>query len=292
MRGGCGADGPRRVTARLIARAKAILHAEGLDEAGRWVLPHIRPSIELVPGKRAPRPLHVGISKIGGCPDLPASAKWPVDREKRALSFLLQVALGELPVLDGLPQEGMLSFFYDTSNMPESTACFAAKSAQVLYHAPAGDRQLCKRQAPTDEDGPTTDTFEEFPLKASLVPSFPDDLTLLAEPTARGDYLAAVVNPERSVFKLLGHPNTIQTPMQIQCAMVARGLVPESDGLAPPEAAKLKRQAEQWVLLLQVDSSEDIQLSWGDSGRLYWWIARKDLEARRFGRTVLFLQSH
>lgn len=35
-----------------------------------------------------------------------------------------------------------------------------------------------------------------------------------------------------------------------------------------------------------------VGLSWRDAGRLYWWIRRQDLAARRFDRVWVGLQCH
>lgn len=45
-------------------------------------------------------------------------------------------------------------------------------------------------------------------------------------------------------------------------------------------------------LLFQVDSDEPAGMMWGDVGRLYIWIGRDDLTARRFDRTTPEPQAH
>jgi len=288
-RNAADADGAKY---RLSAKAKAILRAEGLDLIAPSILPRVLPSIELVPGRRLAKPVGVVTSRIGGDPDLPPAVPWPADRENQPLSFLLQVALPELPLVGPLPSGGLLSFFYDTLNMPEGADCLARRACHVLYLDHQKSRVLARRPPPQNEDGPLTDTFDEHVLKPKVVPSFPDHLELLPNQEQRGDYLAALVNPDRSVFKMLGHPNTIQAPMQMECAMLARSLAPDASRLPAAMAAQLEREASQWLLLLQVDSSQKMQLQWGDSGRLYCWIPRKALEERRFDKAILLLQSH
>ena len=41
--------------------------------------------------------------------------------------------------------------------------------------------------------------------------------------------------------------------------------------------AQLKPNAKDWRLLLQIDSNEENNYMWGDSGRLYFWIRKVDL---------------
>lgn len=44
-------------------------------------------------------------------------------------------------------------------------------------------------------------------------------------------------------------------------------------------------------LLLQTDSNYAAGMQWGDVGRLYFWIEFDDLEARRYDRTRVEMQS-
>jgi uncharacterized protein YwqG len=57
----------------------------------------------------------IGATKIGGCPDLPASTGWPTYRDGRPLAFLAQINMAEIVKLGtpikGLPPDGLLSVF-------------------------------------------------------------------------------------------------------------------------------------------------------------------------------------
>lgn len=284
-----GSSGTRISITRM---ASSVLRQEKLDALAPLLLPLVRPSILLKPGRPAKARGIAGKSRLGGCPDLPPATAWPADKRKRPLSFLLQVALGDLPILGDLPSTGMLSFFYDTLNLPDGREALTSGTTRVLFFRSDQCTSLAPRDPPADQDGPTTDTFEEFSFKASLVPSFPDSPHLIEDEDLGERYFDAILNPDRPIFKLLGHPNTIQSPMQMQCAKVARDIDPEAGRVSRAMAAKLKAEAEQWELLLQVDSAESMQLRWGDNGRLYFWIHRKDLKNGRFGKTMIWFQSH
>lgn len=56
-------------------------------------------------------------SKSGGNPDLPHSVEWPRNPQGIELDFLLQIHCPELPPGMGLPETGMLFFFYDCGEM-------------------------------------------------------------------------------------------------------------------------------------------------------------------------------
>jgi hypothetical protein len=62
-----------------------------------------------------------GVSRLGGAPVLSAGTPWP-HAEARPLTHLATIALDELPAVDGrehLPDDGLLSFFADTSEEGE-----------------------------------------------------------------------------------------------------------------------------------------------------------------------------
>jgi uncharacterized protein YwqG len=49
--------------------------------------------------------------------------------------------------------------------------------------------------------------------------------------------------------------------------------------------------AHDWILLLQVDSDENLSDNyWGDAGALYYWIKRDDLANGRFANVWFFMQ--
>src|SRR5229473_2952290 len=59
--------------------------------------------------------LSIGVSKLGGMPDLPPEVSWP-ERNGLPQSFIAQIHLNEVRPYDTnklLPQDGMLWFFYD-----------------------------------------------------------------------------------------------------------------------------------------------------------------------------------
>jgi len=99
------------------------------------------------------------------------------------------------------------------------------------------------------------------------------------------------ITPGEQIHRVLGWPDQIQADMQLECQLVTHGLyVGDETGFDDPRARELARGAEDWRLLLQLDSDETIGMMWGDVGRLYWWIREADLRTRRFDASWLILQ--
>jgi uncharacterized protein YwqG len=91
--------------------------------------------------------------------------------------------------------------------------------------------------------------------------------------------------------QLLGHSNNIQGDMQLEAQLVTNGLYcGDERGYQDPRRRALEKGADQWQLLLQLDSDDGAKMMWGDAGMLYFWIRRDDLRAGRFDKVWMAFQ--
>jgi uncharacterized protein YwqG len=262
----------------------------------------------------------VGRSRLGGFPDLPPGFEWPAWRGKPQ-EFIAQINLAELPPSvaadrDLLPATGRLYFFYDQGQEtwgfdPQDRGSF------WVYYSDEPDTALSPA-GPPDGRGDGTGrplavtTFEPI----QTIPSFDSPFF---ERLGLGDdfidqYIQIIESEERRVgliegdeefgidedgpfHQVLGHPRTVQGSMEYDCELVRAGLYcGTSQGYTDPRAKALKPNFDEWVLLLQVDSDENAGREddggwiWGDVGRIYYWVRRDDLRARRFDNAWLILQ--
>ncbi len=271
----------------------------------------IRLTLHPLDGSPESDPSPVGISRLGGAPDLPAGVAWPAWKNV-PLSFIAQVNLADLvafaPAQD-LPKSGLLSFFYD--------------AAQETFGADAGDRggwQVFNfPPAPPHEGGlhlfgrgdPRQLKPAAFPASLPSGARFkPCRLTFASEYTLPGvpsqylpnldwspdevqcyeQFQASFPSAEdRSSlhFRMFGCPEQIQDDMQIQCALFANGFSSPDD----PGAAQAVAHKGDWQLLLQVDSDETIGMRWASYGMLYFWLEKAALQQGQFDRSWLVLQS-
>ncbi len=240
--------------------------------------------------------LHIGVSKLGGLPDLPAGTVWP-ERHGQPQSFLAQIHLDDLYSYDIqqlLPRHGMLWFFYDAQQQTFGENPADAEGWHVFFKEDRGVLQ--RTQAP-----PKLATQSQF--RACSI-RFANELTLPQQPQLELpnlDWTAEEVQQyERllSTFpdstdrasihhRMLGHPDTLQDDMPIQCQLVSHGVTSADD----PRIEELSKGALDWHLLLQVDSDEHAGMRWANAGMVYYWIKQADLEAHRFDGTWLVLQS-
>jgi uncharacterized protein YwqG len=212
------------------------------------------------------------LSKIGGLPNIKQGFIWP-QWKGVSLSFLAQLDLSELPSippsLAGLPQTGMLYFFYDKE---QSTWGFSPEdrgSWGVLYESDATGLQ----EAVCPDDLTEEEVYSELPVMPFVVESF------------RGN--------ETTRHQMGGFPNAVQSDdMEEECQLASNGI--NVGGFIKREdqarAESLLSAKGDWRLLFQLDSEEDAGMMWGDCGVLYFWIRTQDLSRRDFSKIWMVLQ--
>lgn len=236
-----------------------------------------------------------GRSQIGGLPDLGAGLDWPV-WNGRVLSFLAQIDLAELSAAQGpdwLPGHGMLFFFYDEEEggwgfSPNDKGSFAA------VYDPATD-------GPKDR-APPEPAPEPFPVQfVAMCPSMslptPERLEIDTEglDDSNLDAIDALLDASMGdgpQHQIGGWPHPIQNDdMEIECQLASNGIdCGGSEGYRSERAQALLPGAAAWRLLLQLDSDDDSEMMWGDSGILYFWVREEDARAGDFSNVWMVLQ--
>lgn len=278
-----------------------------------------------------------GFSKLGGNPFLPEDIDWPYWRG-RPLCFLAQLDLGELQAAKTwpeLPSEGWLYFFYPgdwwegNERHPFATSPWAtpwgnkpehAGSTAVLFSLNKPTRLLeppAEMREPGFFIGDLPASYCERYLTASVVKSFNSADYLVGRHQAEmtDEEYEGLVRPldeaytdhNRSQFnrdlKLLhqlgGYPIPWQfEDMALQCQLTSNGVDLRYGQVPDDKIRDLATGAEDWTLLLQLDTDdfEDLPeaggnvMIWGDYGRLYFWIRKQDLAARDFSRVWTILE--
>ncbi|HLZ58468.1 MAG TPA: YwqG family protein [Ktedonosporobacter sp.] len=241
--------------------------------------------------------MRIGASKVGGRPDLPRGVSWP-QWKGLPQSFIAQIRLKDASTYDSdkvLPADGMLWFFYDEQQEIYGASPDDRGGWSVIYKAGKVGR-LRPTRPPTTL--PATSHF-----KASSV-RFSGEITLSDQPQLEipnldwtdeemqqyETLLSTFPTPAdhgTTQHRLLGNPYTLQDDMHLQCQLYSHGVTDIND----PRVEELSKGAIDWLLLLQIDTDEEIGMRWGSTGMLYYWIKREDLQAGTFDNTWLVLQS-
>ena len=249
-------------------------------------------------------------TRFGGRPDVPPDFVWPVfegedydgELQERPLSFLAQFNCGELSAYDSerlLPDHGLLSFFYQTESAawgfdPADKGC-----ARVFWFEDTSILSAADYPAEMEDEL----KFPMLRIEMTQEPSYPgwEDFTERYPDTDDEAFEEAleelgVEEPEER-SKLLGWPDVIQNSMAAECELVAQVHYLGDGWQDVPEDVRQQAEAtalDRWRLLFQLDTveHEDFCLMFGDAGRIYFYIPKEDLQARRFDRAWLILQCY
>lgn len=272
----------------------------------------VRHSIRLHTTAANESELRIGLTKIGGQPDLPKGMEWPTEtivttktegfwifkkevthETKMPLSFIAQVNFAETREYDRdglLPQSGILYVFYAAEQDAWGFSPLDTENFRIIFQE---DMRvpLAKRDFP--EELVDYARYEAVSVQFESEYSLPSDHPSYRDFTdSETDLLYDFLEkPEDN--RMLGYANEIQGSMEWDCELVRHGLdVRKSAIYQSPEALALQANAKDWILLLQIDSIDAAGMQWGDAGRLYFWIKRDDLTRRDFSKCWFALQCY
>ena len=271
-----------------LAHLRQLIDEHDLSEHQAAILATVRPAIFLQLGSNEQG--NVGQSRVGGVPDLPPSLSWPKDPlTERYRSFILQINLGELPRFDGnpLPQRGMLYLFVDESE---------DDSDQLIVYT--GGERLQPAYLSDDAEF-VTDWYDDlvphrltFEL-ASDIPRWAtsdyEDLGAILDDESVLDDLGHALSGN-SIGKLLGHASGIGHDSR-EDAYVVREINPDWLYNYEQRGTLDMSQARSWHNLLEVDSSQAVDLIFGDAGYLQVLIHGDDLIRQNYSRVYVNLES-
>ena len=241
------------------------------------------------------------------------------------LSFIAQVDFAELHAvhpLDGFPAAGRLLFFCDPFDWPWGERDDQAQMRVIFTELPA--ERLQRRRYPREFDEPAASqvmprgyVFKPRTLRPTAW-LLPPPLGFAGQPRAWapsewpawpaydrfwGDLYAR--HPEtfgprgESIHQVGGIAFSIQDPVEVECARLADGRSrPRAlwrelpDEFTQEQRAAHLARAEDWHLVLQIDSDIEAGMEWGDVGRLYLCARKDDLAACRFDRCWMVMQCY
>lgn len=238
------------------------------------------------------------VARLGCTPRLGADNAWP-EADGGPLSFIAEIDLAAVAPVIGeriLPGEGLLEFFYDAdqeawgfdpADRPKWRVLWVGDDA-TYRDFPASLPDLA-RYAPVALEGRLETILVDW--ESARI----DDIGM--DWAARRRYSEAIsawktsLGPDPAIIhRLLGHPDPVQGDMMVECQLASNGIY-VGRAHQPTEAeTRVKPGARDWRLLLQIDSDDNSNMTWGDVGRIYYWIRDEDLRERNWDRVWLVLQ--
>jgi uncharacterized protein YwqG len=264
--------------------------AKALRNVAAMVAPLRLPAIQVVVTDSP------SLSHFGGEPNLPPDLGWP-EKGGIKLGFLARLSLGEIQqahTVPWLPQSGALLFFYDLQKQPWG---FDPKDRGGFAVVLAPDLPALASSANRSPDANVSPiAFRNVSFRRiDVVPSDSGSVRAMELTELEWETLEAIEQADfggKPKHQVSGNPSPVQgNYMDLECQLASNGVycgAPE--GYKSARALELESGKENWRLLFQVDSDDDLGVMWGDAGMLYYWIEEQEALKGNFTNAWLILQ--
>jgi uncharacterized protein YwqG/predicted DNA-binding WGR domain protein len=248
----------------------------------------------------------VGISKLGGRPDLPPDLSWPIGKvagREIALPFIAQFDATPLwraymgPGAQGglLPNFGMLYFFYNMADYGKDY--LSPENWRVLYTPSHGKDKLAPSEPPLPI--PPHLEYKTRAAKFQTEATLPNIETSYIGLTGNADAKVELTQEEwdayaelryelrsnQTIHQMMGHADDVQ-PYALENSYESVRDTFFSDGRAFKDLTRKEQSGELFRgrLLLQIDTDKNMNMTFGRGGRLFFFIRDKDLIAKDFSK--------
>lgn len=224
-------------------------------------------------------------SRLGGAVYLPADATHPTSPTGQKLSLLAQINFAEMPALEGFPDKGLLQIFIDSTHgaygLEFSADYFSLPQAafhRVLFWRDIGHADMWQ-QSPVDQQ-------EDFGMPFCADQCFQMIFEKSAETMGGNDVHFLKMTGAAHICDL-PRPSVISEDRVYEIADQYLNRHGCKIGGHPDFTQEDPRSSEDGlVLLLQLDSGDEANMSWGDSGVANWFINPNHLKESDFSQVL------
>jgi uncharacterized protein YwqG len=249
----------------------------------------------------------LGGSKLGGKPDLPKFIDWPVTSDNEPYLFIAQINLKDVVHHNlniKIPLLGVIYFFIKT-NYPYKGEVIFVEDVTSLEHeklpsiinkkktflSPLFSKKNSFKVFPCAsvyfEENYTTPDYSSLYYELEMLKSGNVDSSseiIIDEEI----YFEQIFNEQRVIHQFLGHYKGVQNEHIEFSIEDDKYTYNKLSQKTIPEIEK----ALEWILLLQIDADKNLDFYWGDSGRIYFFIKRKDLQNGNFSNIKSYWDTH
>lgn len=237
-------------------------------------------------------------SFLGGKPRVRSSIDWP-QKNGKPLGFIAQLDLGNMnneQLIDWLPNNGRLLFFYDLEEFPWGFNSDDKEGWAIIYENGTGD--LYSHELPSNLNEEHIASSIKYVIAENFI-SYPDAQRIDFEEIGLSEddddeYFEFIDEHygDEPRHQIGGFPTPIQNDcMEEECQLVSGGVnCGGPEGYNSEEAKQLRKQENDWRMVFQFDSDDDVEMMWGDMGMLYFWIKESEVRKGDFSNAWLVLQ--
>lgn len=287
-----------------VKKLQHIIEEHQFGHATEYLMEHVRQGIRLSKQKLADYS-QVCTSRIGGDPDLPSELEWPEDSEGRPMTFLAQLKLEDIAPHDLfqlMPVRGMLYFFIGLDE-----PAYNIEHRVFFLH----DHEIMEtRRRISPEITSLEEKFTGYHIEARSSIELPNyayvDYDQVEDEHHDFDAYEDLCfdlngSTKNDLAVMFGYPATQHGDCEYEAALML--VTGKEYSYSPDEAldhikthlGNNSEQAEQEVqntlLLLAIDSDDDVGFCWWDAGELQFFIRKEDLLAGNFSKTYCSLYS-
>jgi uncharacterized protein YwqG len=266
---------------RLMDR---LIDLHNLNNRRKEIRKLVRPAVLLRTRKSSEAKIPLGATKIGGRPDLPVKAEWPVYRDGKPLAFLAQINLTEIAKrgtpIKGLPSKGLLSVFSAWGWMEEGAGDPQTpedgEEEQIgwtaVLHTPPTKRK--RRQTPRGVNSFKAAAVEPTPIRS--LPNHRVEPPLAALDWSDNEYDR--FDGMQSDFRSLQMGHWLKNSDSLASHHLLGGYALFQQQF-PEELLGTGR-----AMFLQIGTDDKTEMGWGDGGELTFYADAKALAKGRFER--------
>lgn len=276
-----------------VINKKAEVNRAALLEIAKVLAPkvnHIR-----APALRLHKTTNRTTSKFGGNPTVEKDKFFWPENNGKPMTFLAQFDLTELAAkfnFEWLPKCGVLLFFYDTHKMYWGFETEHKSGWKVIYYENPTATAVVPHN--TDKNSIVTETFISFEYTDVLPPWDSEEVESLQLNEDESDAYCELLydGDSQPSHQIGGYASPIQSNcMQEQAQLTSHGISTggKYDG-KDPKVIELQSGIVGWKLLFQMDSDDDLNVMWGDLGKIYFWVEASKSKDGNFDDSWLILQ--
>ncbi|ULL17096.1 DUF1963 domain-containing protein [Paenibacillus sp. H1-7] len=283
---------------------ESLIVEHGFAHASQYIIENTRSTIRLTKDGAADY-VSSCESRVGGDPDLPSQVKWPMTSDGIPMTFLAQLHLREVTDYDEsspLPANGMLYFFvgidepaYNIEHrvlvVPEDQLGSAERRISPEVTALEGSYNGFRVIASPSLEPPNYAyvDYEQIENETVGYEEY-EDLSFAISGAGKGE-----------VARLFGYPMGQHDDSEYEAALMlltgANYSYSKTEALKhliahfAGDETKAKQEIQDTLMLLELESDQEIGFCWWDAGVLQFFIRKEDLLAGRFDRTYCSLYS-
>lgn len=279
-----------------------VIEKYAVEPYKKSILNEVKSSIRLkTTGKSCDK---IGKTKLGGCPDLTKKISWATSKcDNKYLTFLGQINCEEVQKFDKeelLPKKGMLYFFFNLDSGDDGKVIFSEEANELEKAVPPEEfkeqkksffqRLFTGKSKKRILEENQVEIYNEY-----NIPSW-DSLRLERIQKITKTDIKPINAFEKGIFEDSYEKEETETTSNHHLIGNYKGIQNEYHELnfidfeiedfEKMTVAEIEK-ALKWKLLFQFDSDDNLEISWGDWGRIYFFIHEEDLKNKNFNNVKI-----